>query len=196
MSTFDLKQVGKLFDDTVSAIREDTPDMATLEPQALEWLKAARYKLMRDIESAYYKLQRSRNTPLEQPAWAVDPSQKLFLETAQLPTVLLPFLCAIESNLLALLKDCGFHHCTSYTDRDGVAFWIRFPEQLAPAGAKKKPSQTLYVQDEFSQRREEGEGKRGNAPGPFSASEFGRLLIDARGENDTGNPGEDGRNGR
>ncbi|KAJ6517946.1 hypothetical protein C8R47DRAFT_1231619 [Mycena vitilis] len=41
MSTFDLKQFGRLFDDTIFAIREDTPDMASLEPQALEWLKSS-----------------------------------------------------------------------------------------------------------------------------------------------------------
>jgi hypothetical protein len=52
MPAFDLKQVGKLFNDTVSAIRDDTPDMDALEPQAIEWLKSARYKLMRDVEEA------------------------------------------------------------------------------------------------------------------------------------------------
>ncbi|KAJ6505651.1 hypothetical protein C8R47DRAFT_1209614 [Mycena vitilis] len=112
MSTFDLKQVGRLFDDTISAIREDTPDMATLEPQALEWLKAARYKLMRDVESAFYELQRSRNAPLKQPAWALNPFQTLVFFTARLPEVLKPFRGAIRDNLLTLLKDCGFHHCT------------------------------------------------------------------------------------
>ncbi|KAJ7613618.1 hypothetical protein DFH06DRAFT_1242434 [Mycena polygramma] len=187
MSTFDLKQVGRLFDDTISAIREDTPDMATLEPQALEWLKEARYKLMRDIESAFYELQRSRNAPLKQPAWALNPSQTLALLTAKLPEVLKPFRGAIGDNLLILLKDCGFHHCTNSLYAGPEFFLqIRFPAQVASAGAKNGPSRKLYVEDEFSQRREEG---RDNAPGPFSASEFGRLLTDARGE--SGNPGAD-----
>jgi hypothetical protein len=47
---FDLKNVAKLFNDTIAAIRDDTPDFKALEPQAIEWLKAARYKLMRDLE--------------------------------------------------------------------------------------------------------------------------------------------------
>jgi hypothetical protein len=52
MAAFDLKQVGQLFNTIVSAIRDDTPDIDALEPQAIEWLKSARYKLMRDVEQA------------------------------------------------------------------------------------------------------------------------------------------------
>jgi hypothetical protein len=48
----DLKQVGKLFEDTLAAIRDDAPDIDTLEQQAIAWLKAARYKIMREIETA------------------------------------------------------------------------------------------------------------------------------------------------
>ena len=52
MANFDLKQVGKLFNDTIAAIRDDTPDLDALEPQAIEWLKKARYQLMRDVEQS------------------------------------------------------------------------------------------------------------------------------------------------
>lgn len=45
---FDLKQVAKLFNDTLSAIRDGGPE--ALEPDAKEWLKAARHQLMRDVE--------------------------------------------------------------------------------------------------------------------------------------------------
>ncbi|KAJ7854340.1 hypothetical protein B0H13DRAFT_1903718 [Mycena leptocephala] len=46
----DLKQVAKLFNDTLAEVWDNTPDLETLEPQAIEWLKAARHKLMRDLE--------------------------------------------------------------------------------------------------------------------------------------------------
>jgi hypothetical protein len=48
---FDLKAVGKLFNDTLAIMRDETPSLDTLEPQAIEWLKRARHKLMRDIEA-------------------------------------------------------------------------------------------------------------------------------------------------
>jgi hypothetical protein len=53
----DLKNVTKLFNDTIAAIRDDTPDVKALEPQAIEWLKAARNKLMRDLEQECVDLQ-------------------------------------------------------------------------------------------------------------------------------------------
>jgi hypothetical protein len=46
----DLKLVGQVFADILAAVRED--DVADLEPQAIEYLKAARYKIMRQIEAA------------------------------------------------------------------------------------------------------------------------------------------------
>jgi hypothetical protein len=36
-----------------AAIQNDTPTIGGLKPQAVEWLKAARYKLMHDIEMRY-----------------------------------------------------------------------------------------------------------------------------------------------
>jgi hypothetical protein len=50
---FGLNQVAKLFNDIIAVTRDETPDIATLEPQAVAWLKDARNKLMRDIEAAY-----------------------------------------------------------------------------------------------------------------------------------------------
>ncbi|KAJ6535487.1 hypothetical protein B0H19DRAFT_1079965 [Mycena capillaripes] len=189
MATFDLKQVGKLFDDTITAIRVETPDMAALEPQAIEWLKAARYRLMRDIEEAYYKLQSSRHEPLLQPAWAVDPSQTLFLMTNEIPRVLHPFRGAIGDNLFTLLKECGFQHSTRSDDDRGIYFWIRFPARVT---APKTAPRTLYIEDEFSRRaEEEGGAKSSNDGGGFAASDFGRLLIDARGESAGGGSSSD-----
>jgi hypothetical protein len=87
-------------------------DFKALEPQAIEWLKAARYKLMRDLEQAilififlpsytsprYYKLERARDTPMSQPAWALDPAQGIFLQPVPLPTVLNAYRPAIREN--------------------------------------------------------------------------------------------------
>ncbi|KAJ6585905.1 hypothetical protein B0H19DRAFT_1250662 [Mycena capillaripes] len=164
----------------ITAIRDDTPDMDSLQPQAIEWLKAARHKLMRDIESAYYELERSRHTPLSQPAWAVDSSAPLFVHTEVLPRVLQPFSPAIGDNLFTLRKECGFTHSTKADAIGSVCFYIRFPARLT---APKAPPETLYVEDEFSQRGGgEGEVIRRNDAGAFAASNFGRLLIEARGE--------------
>jgi hypothetical protein len=118
---FDLNQVVKLFNHTLAAIRNNTPSNEAPEPQAIAWLKDARYKLMRDIEAAYvrrngfvfflilvhsyYKLERSRHAPLSQPEWAVDPSKRLYLFTPDLPIVLELYRGAIVENLLRLLRD-------------------------------------------------------------------------------------------
>ncbi|KAJ7141648.1 hypothetical protein C8R46DRAFT_1233775 [Mycena filopes] len=112
---FDLQQVGKLFKDTIAILRDDTLDV---EPQAIAWLKAARYKLMRDLEKEYYALERSRTLPLLRPDWALDPSKRLVLITHDFPAVLAPYSPAIEGNLLALLdaSDCG-RHCNFITER-------------------------------------------------------------------------------
>ncbi|KAJ7252129.1 hypothetical protein B0H12DRAFT_1234006 [Mycena haematopus] len=98
-TAFDLTQVGKLFDDAVAAIRDGTPDMDALEPQALEWLKGARRKLMRELEETYYDLERTRNTPLAQPSWAIDPARKLSLSVGGVPAVLEPYRRAMGDNL-------------------------------------------------------------------------------------------------
>ncbi|KAJ7913149.1 hypothetical protein B0H13DRAFT_2326545 [Mycena leptocephala] len=143
---FDLKNVAKLFNDTIAAIRDDTPDFKALEPQAIEWLKAARYKLMRDLEQEYYKLDRARDTPMSQPAWALDPAKAIHLQPAPLPTVLQAYRPVIRDNILTLLKDCGFTHCSSPAlDPGWMFFQIRFPAQVAAA-----PPPPLYVKDEFS----------------------------------------------
>ncbi|KAJ7460399.1 hypothetical protein B0H11DRAFT_1923996 [Mycena galericulata] len=67
----DLKQVAKLFDDTLAEVWDNTLDVETLEPQAMEWLKAARHKLICDLERHFYSLDGSRHTPLSQPLWVV-----------------------------------------------------------------------------------------------------------------------------
>ncbi|KAJ7803768.1 hypothetical protein B0H14DRAFT_2886941 [Mycena olivaceomarginata] len=139
--------------------------MDALEPQAIEWLKSARYKLMRDVEEA------------------LDPTQSLYLQ-AQVPPVLELFRAAITKNLEMLLRDCGFQvRAPAYPSLGWVAFTIHFPAQLA---APPQALRTLHVEDEFSARpagRGGGGGrkrKRGGA-GSFAAGNFARLLIEARG---------------
>ncbi|KAJ7336205.1 hypothetical protein DFH08DRAFT_1083033 [Mycena albidolilacea] len=82
---FDLKAVEKLFRDTLEAVRDDTPDTEGLKSQAIEWLKAARYKItVRELKSAFVNLHvRLR------PRWA-DGLQPLYLSTPGIPTLLQP----------------------------------------------------------------------------------------------------------
>lgn len=46
----DLKQVGQLFNVAIASIRDNTPSIEALEPQAIAWLKESRYKLICEIE--------------------------------------------------------------------------------------------------------------------------------------------------
>ncbi|KAJ7913174.1 hypothetical protein B0H13DRAFT_2005471, partial [Mycena leptocephala] len=178
---FDLKNVAKLFNDTIAAIRDDTPDFKALEPQAIEWLKAARYKLMRDLEQEYYKLERARDAPMSQPAWALDPAQAIFLQPVPLPTVLNAYHPAIRENLLTLLKDCGFNHCSSPAlDPSWMFFQIHFPAQVAAAPPPPQQPPPLCVKDEFSRLAKGGAVKSRPGVGGFSGSNFARLLTDAR----------------
>ncbi|KAJ7929719.1 hypothetical protein B0H13DRAFT_1963721 [Mycena leptocephala] len=149
-----------------------------LEPQAIEWLKAARYKLMRDLEQEYYKLERARDTPMSQPAWALDPAQAIFLQPVPLPTVLNAYCPAIH---------CGFNHCSSPAlDPSWMFFQIHFPAQVAAAPPPPQQPPPLYVKDEFSRLAKGGAVKSHPGVGGFSGSNFARLLTDARGENGNG----------
>ncbi|KAJ6508584.1 hypothetical protein C8R45DRAFT_1089746 [Mycena sanguinolenta] len=169
----DLKQVGKLFNDAITAIRDDTPDLDALEPQALEWLKSARYKVMRDVEKAFYELESARDKPLSQPTWAVDPTAKLIFLTENVPAVLDPFRSAMSENLNSLLKDCGFHSNFSRNMGlgDVIFLYIQFPAQLS-TGEAFQTTRALHIEDEFS--------PHARAEGAFGAGNFGRLLTDAR----------------
>ncbi|KAJ7772213.1 hypothetical protein B0H16DRAFT_1880928 [Mycena metata] len=178
---FDLKQVAKLFNDTITAIRDDAADLEALEPQAIEWLKAARYKLMRDVEAAFYPLRTSLNAPLTQPAWALNPAQPLTFSTAQVPAALAPYTQAFFSNLLALLKACGFEHCSSLGECLGLHLNVYFPAQVAaPPPPPRTQPLTLEVEDEFS-RAAAGRARPGGA---FGGTNFARLLAQARGDSD------------
>ncbi|KAJ7799154.1 hypothetical protein B0H13DRAFT_2166787 [Mycena leptocephala] len=121
---FDLKNVAKLFNDTIAAIRDNTPDFKALEPQTI-----------------YPTL---------------------------LPTVLQAYRPAIRENLLTLLKDCGFNHCSSPAlDPSRMFFEIRFPAQVAaaPLPPQHPPLCTGAVKPRL---------------GGFSASNLACLLTDAR----------------
>ncbi|KAF8143358.1 hypothetical protein K438DRAFT_2029652 [Mycena galopus ATCC 62051] len=182
---FDLKQVGQLFNDAVAAIRDDM-DVDSLEPQAIAWLKTARYNLMRNVEKEYYKLERSRNNPMSQELWALDPTQYLYL-FLEPPAILEPYRGALLANLETLLKDCGFKVLCSSRECH-LVFRLYFPAQLtaAPSQARKM----LYIQDEFSQPPTGEGGEKQNSAGTFSAGNFARLLIGARagasGDGDSG----------
>ncbi|KAJ7099748.1 hypothetical protein C8R44DRAFT_988592 [Mycena epipterygia] len=181
----DLKQVGQLFNVAIASIRDDTPTLEALEPQAIAWLKEARYKLMCKIEQSYYQLERSRNSVALRPSW-VDPSRSLIISTANIPTVLLPFTTIFCGNLSNLMKDCGFN-CDAFGSSSDILVAIQFPTpQRVAADSRPIVPQTLLVEDQFSRipaGAEEGGTRR---IGAFFAADFGRLLVDARGET----PGE------
>ncbi|KAJ7785470.1 hypothetical protein B0H14DRAFT_3163870 [Mycena olivaceomarginata] len=168
MAAFDLKQVGQLFNTIVSAIRDDTPDMDALEPQAIEWLKSARYKLMRDLN----KLSRCRS---QTGLWTHQTS----LLVHSNPPVLEPFCAAITENLETLLKDCGFKVVPA-------CMGVRFPLHLFPRaiGCAAPSAPDLHVEDEFSRSAGggDGDGSAGASAGSFAAGDFARLLIEARNE--------------
>ncbi|KAJ7252126.1 hypothetical protein B0H12DRAFT_625578 [Mycena haematopus] len=180
-TAFDLTQVGELFDDAVAAIRDGTPEMDALEPQARKWLKAARYKLMRELERIYHELERTRNTPLSQPPWIIDPAQPLMLFTDAVPAVLEPYRSVMGDNLNRLLKDCGFQSTVSPSPTMlQIWLYITFPSQVATAAAPRVPS-TLDVDDEFSAQIN---------PDALAENHFVRLIAQARasasGGNDSG----------
>ncbi|KAJ7277139.1 hypothetical protein C8J57DRAFT_1713625 [Mycena rebaudengoi] len=177
----DLKQVGKLFDETLAAIRYNAPDIDALEPEAIAWLKTARYTIMRGIESAYYELERSRNVPMSHhPIW-VNPSSPLFLATQAVPTLLYPYGNAFRDNLATLIQDCGFTKSSARNIKSVITVQIYFPARQHVAAEPPAVTRALHVEDEFS--RMGGEGERTE----FSATAFGRLLTDARGDDSTGN---------
>ncbi|KAJ7913164.1 hypothetical protein B0H13DRAFT_2470955 [Mycena leptocephala] len=102
-----------------------------------------------------------------------------------LPTVLNAYGPVIRDNLLKLLKDRGFNHCSSPAlDSSWMFFQIHFPAQVA--AAPPPPPQTLYVKDEFTRLAKGGGSKPRPGVGGFSASNLARLLTDARGENGNG----------
>jgi hypothetical protein len=196
----DLTAVGRIFHDTLAAIQNDTPDIVGLKPQAVEWLKAARYKLMRDIESksvnlnpfgwlsylrllfSYYQLEALRDTPLTRPQWMIRNSgQPLLLQTNAIPTLLDPYKPAFCDNLSELLKSSGFqHHTVSNTAYyNTISIAINLPAQaaLAAVGREQQAPRTLHVEDEFS-RAAKGKGRAEI----FAASKLGRLLISGREE--------------
>ncbi|KAK6996966.1 hypothetical protein R3P38DRAFT_3221494 [Favolaschia claudopus] len=182
-AAFDLKQVGQLFNDTIDAIRDDA-DVDALEPDAVEWLKGARYRLMREIEQAYYSLERARDTPMSQPAWALDPTEFLHLSTTPVPGPLKPYIPAMLDNLRELLTACGFHARV-----DTLVWWITvnisFPAKVTvgAAGASHPKKRTLHIDDEFSMAG----GKRRQittaGSGLFTGGNFARLVESRR---DTG----------
>ncbi|KAJ7754303.1 hypothetical protein DFH07DRAFT_822992 [Mycena maculata] len=187
---FDLKNVAKLFNEALSVIRDEvSPTAEELEPQAIEWLKAARYKIMRDLEKSFYDLENARNNVALRPRW-VDPKYTLVLLTEGVPAVLRPYNPAFTTNLTTLVTDCGFNVVTSGGGDlgSGIGVWIRFLAQVVEnLPAHPVFPQTLHVEDEFS-RLAQGkvEQDRKTSVGAFTATNFGRLLGEVRGETANG----------
>ncbi|KAJ7252128.1 hypothetical protein B0H12DRAFT_626044 [Mycena haematopus] len=166
---FDLNQVGKLFDDAIAAIRDGAPARNAMEPQALRWLKAARHKLMRELQQIYYQLEGTHMNTGSHPSWAVDPAQPLSLFIG-VPAVLEPYRSVMGDNLNSLLKDCGFQSRLSCSTAGKIWFYINFPTQVATAPAPQVPG-TLHVEDEFSTQTK---------PGAVAENPFARLITTAR----------------
>jgi hypothetical protein len=130
---------------------------------------------------SYNQLAQCGDTPLSQPAWAVDPTESLFLMTEEVPRALYPYIHAIGNNLLALLKACGFDHTDGPVYITGnICFDVYFPTQ-AVSSRRAPPKSTLYAEDQFTAlERSAADGAR--TAGAFVASDFGRLIDNARRE--------------
>ncbi|KAJ6628491.1 hypothetical protein B0H10DRAFT_1990143 [Mycena sp. CBHHK59/15] len=178
----DLKQVGKLFKDTLASMRGDALDADELQPEAIAWLKAARCKIMLQIQDAFYQLDRARDTPLSQPHW-VDPAYPLYVYADPVPVVLRQYQNAFRNNVAALMLECAFENCTTAFTSNTLYVSIVFPAAPRIAAAAL---QTLDVDDEFSRMVEGAKADRKPAIGAFAATDFARLLGAARGEGSGG----------
>ncbi|KAJ7092947.1 hypothetical protein B0H15DRAFT_947758 [Mycena belliarum] len=178
---FDLKQVGKLFDEALASIRDNPLDNETLEPAALAWLKTARYTMMRAIEKSYYDLARSVDNPAFRPSW-VDPAVPLYISIAAVPIMLKPYERLLMDNLMGLLRACGFASCQALPGFGlGVNILVQFPAGPAPPGPPPQAlvlPASLHVDDEFSRM---AAGARVGRDTGFAAGDFGRLLVGVRG---------------
>ncbi|KAJ6582594.1 hypothetical protein DFH09DRAFT_1360433 [Mycena vulgaris] len=166
----DLKQVGKLFKDTLAAMRGDGLDVKELEPQAIASLKAARCKIMLQIKDAFY------------PAYPL----YAFTVSDPVPVVLRQYQDAFRNNIAALMLECAFESCTTaYTLNAILCVTITFPAPPPRIAAPQTPDapQTLDVDDEFS-RMAGGANRaaRSHSVGAFAATDFARLLGTARGQ--------------
>ncbi|KAJ7222041.1 hypothetical protein C8J57DRAFT_1536432 [Mycena rebaudengoi] len=162
-----LKQVAKQFNDALYVIREDAPGIEALEPQAIAWLKDARYTIMCKLEEAFNQLEASREKPPQlRPKW-IDPSHRLYLATDSIPIELRPYAEEFRKNLHVLLLNCDFTSCTASISMFGhIELSISFPAV----------TRALCVEDEFS--RASGRESRGT----LSAARFAGPLRDLRGK--------------
>ena len=187
-----MKQIAGLFNDCIETIRNENYD--NLEQMAIDWLKDARYQLMRKIEAEYetlilstpncgahsflfigryYKLAASRKNPTQQRSWALNSHEHLSVLTISHPPILRPYATAIRNNIKALMDGCGFHSTVStlgFSDHgDSYAVHIHFPDRLTDARNKRIP-RTLLVKDAID---------------TTVASNFARLI---EGGDENGNP--------
>ncbi|KAJ7612201.1 hypothetical protein FB45DRAFT_940085 [Roridomyces roridus] len=182
---FDVKQVAKLFDDTLSQVRAQN---GNLHGDAVNWLKDARKAIMRDIEKEYYVLAQSVANPLSRPAWA-DGVTPLTLLSSPIPPALNAYTPAFTDNLTNLLVDCGFK--ASARPFTNILINIVFPAP-PPMAARGKPPvvpKTMEVEDEFSKFSKKNQSKNKKLKGGededekkpvFMAEGFGRILSTVR----------------
>ncbi|KAJ7261519.1 hypothetical protein C8J57DRAFT_1514045 [Mycena rebaudengoi] len=174
----DLKQVGKLFKDTLAEMVNVAQDFDTLEPVAIEWLRAARLKMMRQIEAR--RLDNARKQ-FRVPDW-VDPGRGLIVLSDVVAQPLRPYVPAFCDNLRELLTACDFSTFSVTFERYFfmIMVSITFPaQQRIAAHAHGAAAAKLYVDDEFA-RMAEGTAQQDRKPGAgaFSATNFARLLAD------------------
>ncbi|KAJ7612204.1 hypothetical protein FB45DRAFT_1009414 [Roridomyces roridus] len=187
---FDVKQVAKLFDDTISQIRAEN---GNLRGDAVDWLKAARKKVMNGLERSYSELAQSVGNPLLRPAW-IDGATSLALYSDEIPPAMAAYTPAFVDNLQNLLVDCGFNASAQGL---GVPFYkivieIMFPAPPPGVAQGAVVPRTMEVDDEFSKfskKKNHGNNKSKNKKGgededekkpAFMAEGFGQLLTTVR----------------
>ncbi|KIM74423.1 hypothetical protein PILCRDRAFT_828272, partial [Piloderma croceum F 1598] len=162
----DMKQIAGLFNDVdcIETIRNEKHD--NLEQMAIDWLRDARYQLMRSIEVEYYKLAASIDNPTRQRSWALYPRDRLSISTNRHPPILRPYSTAIRNNIQELMDACGFNSTvTAIQVSETGGFYsvdIKFPARLTD-GRNGHIPRTLHVKDTID---------------TTVASNFARLIKD------------------
>ncbi|KIM89329.1 hypothetical protein PILCRDRAFT_813260 [Piloderma croceum F 1598] len=158
----DMKQIAGLFNDCIETIRNEKHN--NLEQMAIDWLRDARYKLMRDIETEYYKLAASIANPTQQQGWALYPHDKLTIHTIRYASILRLYATAITNNIQELMDTCGFNSTVTAINASEYGFCsvdIKFPARLRNEDIPR----TLRVKDSID---------------TAVASSFARLIIDGK----------------
>ncbi|GLB40754.1 hypothetical protein LshimejAT787_0806250 [Lyophyllum shimeji] len=131
-ATPDLKAVSALFNDCIAMVRSRPAE--NLDSAAEEWLKDARYQIMKEIERSYRELANNTNDPLNVPHWAIDPSEPLIIFSKEHSRVLDGYRTTFKEEFAKLMTECGFTaEVKSFHHRQGTMYSIRirFPAATA-----------------------------------------------------------------